>query len=155
MQSNKQVLSKLQYIKIFKEKMVDFFDELLEQIPNEPSLYLLRVFINDKIPASWVLGRFMKDGLKYKKFIDARNDKIFLESDFLYGSYVKELGKNDLSKFNKFWSDESRYLSKQAKQTVWEWMDFFFKISEAYHNAYGPVEEWEFDLEEEIKNIKF
>jgi len=152
--SNKRVLSEIQYITIFKEKMVEFLEELMEQITNEPFLYLMKVFINDKIPASWVIGRFMKDCLKYEKYLKERNDEVFIKSNFLYGNYVDQVGKEELSRFRIFWTDEERYLSKQAKQAIWEWVDLFLKLGKDYYNAYGAVEGWEFDLQEEIKNIK-
>ena len=149
----KKILKKFQYIKLFKDKMVDFLDELIEQLPGEPVFLLLRIFVNDKIPVNDVLGRFMKDCLKYKDYVQNRNDLLFTQGDFLYSSYAEEFGREYLDQFKTFWLDE-KYLSKQSKEVVWQWFDLFYKLSMDYYTNYGPVEEWEFDLEEEMKKLE-
>tara|TARA_B100000131_G_C18013497_1_gene571516 strand:+ start:420 stop:881 length:462 start_codon:yes stop_codon:yes gene_type:complete len=139
------------YIKGFKEQMVDFLDELIEMFPTDGSFILIRVFVNDKIPVTAVLGRFMRDCLKYHKLVETRNDKLFLSKDFLYNSYGKEVGIDQIDRFKDIWEKE---LDEDDKEMVWTWMDLFFKLSMNYYKKFGPVEEWEFDLNEEVRKLK-
>ena len=139
------------YIKGFKDQMVEFLDELIEMFPTDGSFILIRVFVNDKIPVTAVLGRFMRDCLKYYKLVKERNDNLFLSKDFLYNSYGEEVGIDQIDRFKDIWERE---LDEDDKEMVWTWMDLFYKLSMNYYKKFGPVEEWEFDLNNEIEKLK-
>ena len=137
----------------FKEKMVEFLDELIDLFPQEASFYLIRVFVKDKIPLDAVIGRFMSDCLKYYDYVEQRNDKLFLNTSFMYRSYGDEFGNDQIDRFKDIWLRE---LDKYNKEQIWQWMTLFFKLSMNYYKKFGPVEDWPFDLEEqkqELKNI--
>tara|TARA_B100000989_G_C19394024_1_gene406997 strand:- start:27 stop:500 length:474 start_codon:yes stop_codon:yes gene_type:complete len=138
------------YIKSFKEQMVEFLDELIDMFPTDGSFILIRVFVNDKIPVTAVLGRFMRDCLKYHNYVKTRNDKLFLSKDFLYNSYGAEVGIDQIDRFRDIWQKE---LDNEDKKMVWSWMDLFYKLSMNYYKRFGPVEDWEFNLDEEIKKL--
>ena len=145
--------SQIQYLKSFKDQMVTFLDELIEKFYDEPAFILIRIFVKDKIPVTAVLGRFMKECLQYKSLVDDRNDKLFTDSDFLCRTYGDQLGQEHIDKLKDIWVNP-KYLDKDDRKIIWEWMDLFFKLSYNYYKKFGPVEEWEFDLDEQIKNLK-
>lgn len=140
-----------EYLRDFKEQMVEFLDELIEMFPTDGSFILIRVFVNDKIPVTAVLGRFMRDCLKYYDFVKKRNDKLFLSKDFLYNSYGAEVGIDQIDRFRDIWQKE---LDNEDKEMVWSWMDLFFKLSMNYYKLFGPVEDWKFNLQEEVKKLQ-
>tara|TARA_Y100001972_G_C7621859_1_gene311894 strand:- start:163 stop:660 length:498 start_codon:yes stop_codon:yes gene_type:complete len=142
-------VNQLSYLIDFKEQMVKFLDELIIQLPQEPAFYFIRIFVKDKIPVQDVLGRFMRDCLPYKKFIQEKNDLFFLNSDIIYNTYASEVGKEEMNKFKEIWT--SGTLDDEDKECIWAWMILFFKLSMSYYNRFGCVEGWEFDLEEEVR----
>jgi hypothetical protein len=146
-------MSQIQYLKSFKDQMVTFLDELIEKFYDEPAFILIRIFVKDKIPVDAVLGRFMKECLQYKSLVDCRNDKLFTDSGFLCRTYGDSLGQEHIDKFKDIWINP-KYLDKDDRKIIWEWMDLFFKLSYNYYKKFGAVEEWEFDLEQQIKNLK-
>jgi hypothetical protein len=139
------------YIKGFKEQMVEFLDQLMDMFPTDGSFILIRVFVNDKIPVTAVIGRFMRDCLKYHELVEKRDGSLFLSKDFMYNSYGEEIGIEQIDRFKDIWEKE---LDDEDKEMVWRWMDVFFKLSMNYYRRFGPVEDWEFDLEEEKQKIK-
>lgn len=145
--SNDEV-NELGYLMDFKEQMVKFLDEIIIQFPDEPAFYFIRIFVKDKIPVQDVLGRFMRDCLPYKKFIQEKNDLFFLNSDIIYNTYASEVGQQEMNKFKDMWT--SGKLDEEDKECIWAWMILFFKLSTSYYKKFGYVEGWEFDLEEEV-----
>lgn len=136
---------------IFKVRMLEFIDELIEQFPYEPSFIIIRVFVCDKIPIQTVLGRFMKECLPYKEFVLNKDDNFFLYSDFMYEKYSLDVGEDNISNFRKLW--ESDKLDKEDKEAVWKWLALFIKLSKNYYDKFGCVEGWEFSLDTEVNNI--
>ena len=69
----------------FKNSLIEFIDELIDQFPQEPDLIILRIFLQDQIPIEEVISKFIlainKNNQEMKKFISDRNEKFFLESD--------------------------------------------------------------------------
>ena len=139
------------YQNTFKEKMVEFLDELLEIFPQEASFYLIRVFVNDKIPLDAVIGRFMSDCLKFHEYVEQRNDQLFLNTSFMYRSYGEEFGNEQIDRYKEIWLKE---LDNYNKDQIWQWMTLFFKLSMNYYKKFGPVEDWPFNLEEQKKELK-
>ena len=141
--------NELGYLMDFKEQMVKFLDELIIQFPEEAAFYFIRIFVKDKIPVQDVLGRFMRDCLPYKKFIQEKNDLFFLNSDIIYNTYASEVGQDEMNKFKEMWT--SGRLDEEDKECIWAWMILFFRLSMSYYNKFGCVSDWEFDLDAEIE----
>ena len=66
---------KLRLLEEFRNQLVNFLDELIEQFPMESDFVLIRMFIKDQVPVTDILGRFIRDLLPLKdvvkKLIDA------------------------------------------------------------------------------------
>lgn len=142
-------VNELGYLISFKEQMVKFLDDLIGQFPEEPAFYFIRIFVNDKIPVEDVLGRFMRDCLPFRKFVEEENDLFFLNSDIIYNTYAKEVGMEEMNKFKDMWT--SGKLDDDDKEATWAWMKLFFKLSISYYNKFGCVRGWEFDLDSEVE----
>ena len=146
-------MSQIGYLKDFKTQMVNFIDELIEQFPQEAAFVLIRIFIKDKIPAEDVLGRFMRDCLPFKDFIDNKDETFFLNSDIIYQSYANDTSGEDdeVNRFRELW--RSNQLDDDDREVIWSWMNLFFKLAISYYKKYGYVRGWEFDLDASVKAI--
>ena len=116
----------------FKNSLISFVDELIEQFPQEPDLIILRIFLKDQIPIEDVMTKFIyninKNDKELKKYIVERNEIFFLESD-VFDSIAKSKSIN----FKKLW--RSGNLDAEEKETVWKWIDSFVKLSDLYNKA--------------------
>jgi hypothetical protein len=116
----------------FKNSLISFVDELIEQFPQEPDLIILRIFLKDQIPIEDVMTKFIyninKNDQELKKYIIERNEIFFLESD-VFDSISKSKSIN----FKKLW--RSGNLDAEEKETVWKWIDSFVKLSDLYNKA--------------------
>jgi hypothetical protein len=133
-ESNKLIL-----MKEFREQLVNFLDEIIDQFPMESDFVLIRMFIKDQIPVHDVLGRFIKDILPLKEYVKNRDESFFLDNQILYTGGNINLEKID--HFKKLW--KSDLLDKDDRDTIWKWMDCFIKISNNYYNKYGYIKGWE------------
>lgn len=116
----------------FKNSLISFIDELIEQFPQEPDLIILRIFLKDQIPIEDVMTKFTytinKNDQELKKYITERNEYVFLESDVFDG-----IAKSKSINFKKLW--RSGNLDSEEKETVWKWVDSFVKLSDLYNKA--------------------
>ena len=117
-ESNKLIL-----MKEFREQLVNFLDEIIEQFPMESDFVLIRMFIKDQIPVH----------------VKNRDESFFLDNQILYTGGNINLEKID--HFKKLW--KSDLLDKDDRDTIWKWMDCFIKISNNYYNKYGYIKGWE------------
>ena len=116
----------------FKNSLISFVDELIEQFPQEPDLIILRIFLKDQIPIEDVMNKFTytinKNDKELKKFITERNEIFFLESD-VFDSIAKSKSIN----FKRLWRSDN--LDSDEKETVWKWIDSFVKLSDLYNKT--------------------
>ena len=116
----------------FKNSLISFVDELIEQFPQEPDLIILRIFLKDQIPIEDVMTKFIyninKNDQELKKYITERNEMFFLESDIF-----ESIAKSKSINFKKLW--RSGNLDAEEKETVWKWIDSFVKLSDLYNKA--------------------
>lgn len=131
---------KLYYMKEFRNYLVQFLDELIEQFPNEPNFVIMRIFIKDQIPVEDVLGRFIRDILPYRKQAQDRDDNFFIDHPFLFLS-DEDLdnvgGKDKINYFTELW--KSDMLDETDRQVIWSWLDIFMEFGHKYFVQYGPV----------------
>jgi len=126
-------IKKLKLIREFRNQLVIFLDELIEQFPKESDLILIRIFIKDQIPMHDVLGRYIKDILPYKHEVDNRNESFFINHSLLYTG----VGKDKVNHFKKLWLSES--LDDNDREVIWKWMDVLNLIADNYKNNFGNI----------------
>ena len=88
-------MSETLIVQEFKNNLITFFDELIDQFPTEADLVIIRIFLKDQIPIDEVINIFNntinKDDQKFKKMIKERNEIFFLESN-IFNSISKTKG---------------------------------------------------------------
>ena len=113
----------------FKNNLITFFDELIDQFPTEADLVIIRIFLKDQIAIAKVINIFNntinKDGQKFKKMIKDRNENFFLESNIF-----DSISKTKIVHFKKLWRSNS--LDDDDKQIIWKWIDSFVYLGEKY-----------------------
>lgn len=130
---------KLYYMNEFRNHLVQFLDELIEQFPNEPNFVVMRIFIKDQIPIEVVLGRFVRDILPYRKQVQDRDFNFFIDHPFLYMSEedMDNVG-GDFNYFTKLWQSDA--LDEADRNVIWSWFDVFMEFGHKYFTQYGYVQ---------------
>ena len=122
----------------FKNGLISFFDELIDQFPEEGDLVIVRIFLKDQILIEDVMNIFVyhltKDDNKMKTMIKSRNETYFLDNNF-FENMNKNDGsannnKNKLIHFKKLW--KSGRLDDQDKKVVCRWIDSFVYLADKY-----------------------
>ena len=142
----------------FKNQMIKFLDELIEQFSDRGEFMILRIFVKDQIPLEQVLGKFITDVLPYQDIINKRNPAIFLETDIISGAllgasqevYLEE-NKETANALKSLWL--SGRLDDADRDTIWDWLELFLAISERYYKSFGCVPGWESNIEERKREV--
>ena len=113
----------------FRDHIIDFLDELIEQLPQEADIIICRIFIKDQISPEYITESFALSLLEYQNIIRDRNEKFFLDNDNLFSYF--EGGK--VLHFKKIW--ESDRLDDDDRDTMWSWMDSFILLARKYNEA--------------------
>ena len=125
--------SKEKLIIEFRNQLIKFLDELIDQFPGESQFIIIRILVKDQILTENVLGQFIKDILPEKNNIKNRKDSFFTNNKFLKT-------KNG-SLFKTVW--ECSQLDKEDREIIWKWIDLFVYLGEQYLDKYGVIEGWE------------
>lgn len=124
--------TKTNILQTFKSCLVQFLDELITQFPEEADLIVFRILVKDKIAIDDVIKvishTLTKNDNELKNMINQRNEKFFLEHDFLSG--IVDADKEKINKFKKLW--RSQRLDSDDKEAVWNWLDNFVIICDRY-----------------------
>jgi len=135
-------MSEIQLLQTFKDQIIKFLDELVQQFPHDAEFVIIRVFVKDQIPLGDVLGRFIKECLPYSQYIDAENEAFFLESDIIVNALGgSKIGEQVMEKLKDLWRSDR--LDKDDRTMIWTWLKLFFKLAHKYKEKYGFVPGWE------------
>jgi hypothetical protein len=130
---------KINIIREFRARLVEFLDELIEQFPHEGEFVIIRIFIKDQVPMADVLGRFIRDLLPFADQVKARDEKFFLNNTLLYTG--ASVAQNKVNHFKELWL--SNQLEKDDREAAWKWMDLLNAIALQYHKNFGYIKGWE------------
>lgn len=123
----------------FKNQLVNFFDELINQFPSEGDLVVIRLFLSNQIPIRDVMNHFNyqlnKENKLFKTMIKNRDEQFFLENNLfdLNGS-----NRDKMSHFKRLW--RSGVLDDDDKEVMWRWVDSFVYLSDKYAKALSKAE---------------
>ena len=122
-------MSKTQVLTEFKTGLISFFDELIDQFPQEGDLVMFRIFLKDQILIEDVMLIFNnamnKDNGYLKKMCKERNETFFLENNVF-----DSISKLKITHFKKLWRSGS--LDEEDKKVVWRWIDSFIYLGDKY-----------------------
>ena len=121
--------SKISVLCEFKNNLVNFFDELIEQFPDEGDLVVIRIFLNDQVPIAEVMNTVIAKILPHKEMVKNRDDDFFMN----YGGLFEKLSKDKVNHFKVLW--RSNRLDKDDRIAIWRWYDLFVSLAEKYQKA--------------------
>lgn len=121
-------MSKIDLLIKFKNTVVAFIDEIIEQFPRDSDLILCRLYIKDQIPTEQLMNIFINFFLPQKQLIVNKDDKFFTEGTAQFFEHLNI--KTNL--FEKIWS--SNILDEDDRTIIWEWMTSIVTIVEKYKN---------------------
>ena len=117
--------SKDRILSQFKDQLINFIDELIEQFPDESNFIIIRILIKDQMDTEDIIKKFIKDVLPYKEDIKERKDAFFLKNKFIETS--------NGSLFKMLW--ESNNLDNDDRIIIWKWIDLFVILGKKYLSA--------------------
>ena len=124
----------------FKNQLISFFDELINQFPSEGDLVVIRLFLSNQIPIRDVMNNFNyqlnKDNKMLKTMIKNRDEQFFLENNLFELNGNK---REKISHFKKLW--RSGVLDDDDKVVLWKWVDSFVYLTDKYAKAISKVAE--------------
>jgi hypothetical protein len=128
------------YMQQFRNHLIRFLDELIEQFPNEAHFVIMRIFIKDQIPIADVIGRFIRDILPYRKEAIARDDQFFINHPILQ-IHIKGKDQEKRDHLTRLWMSDA--LDETDRKIIWDWVDIFMEFGNKYFTQYGYVPGWE------------
>ena len=122
-------MSEEEILREFKDQLLNFFDELIQQFPEEGDLVVLRIFLGSQIPIKQVMEAFTlkinSNNMEVRNIIKERNEVFFLEHN-IFG----DVSNDKVNHFRKLW--RSGNLDDCDKNTIWQWVDSFVYLSDKY-----------------------
>jgi hypothetical protein len=123
----------------FKNQLVNFFDELINQFPSEGDLVVIRLFLSNQIPIRDVMNHFNyqlnKDNKLFKNMIKNRDEQFFLENNLFE---MNGANRDKMSHFKRLW--RSGVLDDEDKMVMWRWVDSFVYLTDKYAKALAKTE---------------
>lgn len=129
-------MSEIHVLKEFKNNLISFFDELIDQFPDIGELVMIRIFLNDQVIIKDVVEsvsyQINKNDQMIRKIIKDRNEEFFLEeNNFFDGLSVSSSKQDKVLKFQTIW--RSNRLDNEDKDTIWKWIDSFVFLTDKYN----------------------
>jgi hypothetical protein len=126
------MLTKIELLKIFRTKLIDFLDALREKLPKENDIVILRVYLAEQIPIETILQIFAKRILPYEEMVNARDERFILEQNDLF----EGLKRDKVHYFKTLWTSPT--FTQEDKNMLWEWFKVFLKLAKMYTTHYQP-----------------
>lgn len=112
----------------FKNTLVSFIDEIIEQFPQDSDLIICRIYIKDQIPTENLINMFIKYFLPQKQLVANKDEEFFLNGtkEFFEDLNIKS------NVFQKVWL--SNVLDDDDRDIIWEWISSIITIVDKYNN---------------------
>ena len=110
----------------FKNLLMEFIDELVQQFPNDSDIIMCRIFIKDQIPIQIIMDKFIKYFIPQKDLILNKDPLFFTIGTSDFCSSLK-LNTNI---FEKIWY--SNVLDDEDKEVIWQWFNSLYKLVDKY-----------------------
>ena len=126
-------MSELEILKQFKQTIISFLDELIDQFPKEPDLVIFRIFLKDRLPIVNVMNYFVHKVLPLKNMVSERNEDFFLNHCTLMEDIQSKEKRGKVNNFKKLWRSDR--LDDDDKKIMWDWFDSFIFLAEKYQKS--------------------
>ena len=120
------ITNKFDCLKVFKESLIQFLDALMDLLPDEKDLIILRIMFENQIPIETAMTIFSSRIIPYRKMVEQKDERFFLECTDLFSG----IKKDKVSYFKDLW--QSNDLSIDDKKELWRWFTLFLKLALKY-----------------------
>jgi hypothetical protein len=110
----------------FKNVLMNFIDELVQQFPNDSDIVMCRIFIKDQIPIQTIMDKFIKYFTPQEELIKNKDPLFFTMGTSEFCSSLN-LSTNI---FEKVWFSD--VLDDEDKEITWQWITSLYKIVDKY-----------------------
>ncbi len=112
---------------LFKKNLLEFFDDLIEQYPQEADLIMYRFFLSEQIPVETLMQRFIHFVLPHRQQISSRDEAFFISNDNIFGSSPKD----------KVIHFKNLYLgmNEENREMLFQWFDSFLMLVDKYREC--------------------
>ena len=116
----------IQVLTNFKNHIVQFFDALIELMPKEGDLIMLRVMFESQIPIENAMKIFASRIIPYGDMVKQRDERFFIDCSDLFTG----IRKDRVSYFKDMWTSGS--LTAKDKESLWKWFRLFLHYALQY-----------------------
>lgn len=141
-------MKKEDYYKKFKSRFIEFVNELVTHFDTDVNLILFRVYVQNKLMDSDLMGKFMKNCLPFKNIVKKRDESFFDSYDLTNNDNYREdedINDNNIKIFKELW--ESDTLDEEDREIMWKWIESLINFCEKYYNEHKCIKNYEFKLE--------
>jgi hypothetical protein len=118
----------------FNNTCIEFIDAIMSVLPSETNLLLIKIYIKTKISQDKLVRRFIKYVLPVKNFITRRDEKFFMDNQYIDNLFANKTVPFD---FRAIW----KKLNNENRESVWDWFNTLISIAEDYKNSDCKIEE--------------
>lgn len=122
-------LSRLDVLKIYKKKLIEFIDALIERFSSEGDLVILKIFLQEQIPIEDVVKILSSRLIPHKNMITERDENFFLQETDIFSG----VSNNTVSYCKNIWLSPG--MTKDDKEMIWTWFNLLLMLSEKYINS--------------------
>ena len=122
-------MSKIQILIDFKNSLVNFLDELIEQFPEEGDLVVARIFLNDQVPIEQIMNVVITKLLPLKDMVKRKDEDFFINNNVLF----EQINKDKVNRFKILWRSDR--LDNEDRLVIWRWYELFISLAEKYQKA--------------------
>lgn len=122
-------MSKIQILIDFKNSLVNFLDELIEQFPEEGDLVVARIFLNDQVPIEQIMNVVISKLLPLKDMVKRKDEDFFINNNVLF----EQINKDKVNRFKILWRSDR--LDNEDRLVIWRWYELFISLAEKYQKA--------------------
>ena len=115
-----------------RQYLVQCFDDLISQFPREKDLIMLKVFIENDLPAEFLTKMLHEHIYPLRQMIYRRDADFFLNRCTLFDNIGVD--KTKVSHFKRMWQDPE--LTEEGKNIIWDWFELFAKYTEQYEGKF-------------------
>jgi hypothetical protein len=119
-------LSKIDILRIFKDNLLDFLDDLVNHFPHESDFVMLQLVCSDS-PIEPIIDKFSKIIIPYKKMVEEENEVFFLEKCSTILKDIKSLNTDKIDHFKRIWT--SPRMTRDDKKQMFRWFKLFLSLS--------------------------
>lgn len=124
-------MTTIDVLKLFKDNVIKFLMALIEILPREGDLIMLRVMFETQIPVETAMQIFSSRIMPYADMVRTKDERFFLEGTDLFDGLQRE----KVSYFKDLWLSDA--LSADDKEQLWKWFRLFLNLAEKYEKLSG------------------